>query len=113
MRCLGAGAVAPNKVVPDFDSPREYLGPHGFTQTIKNARGLELFAYFWPAKPGVPLRGIVQLAHGNATYLCFDYLKFQVRCSTMTQSNTLRPLACTVLIAFVAPAHVVSCHAVT
>ncbi|KAG2453179.1 hypothetical protein HYH02_002503 [Chlamydomonas schloesseri] len=79
MACFCGGSAA-NQVVPDpipdFDDTRLYLGQHGYTRRIRNAKGLDLYAYFWPCDPSVPLKGVVQLAHGNATYICFDYLKF-------------------------------------
>lgn len=81
MACF-CGSSAPNQVVPDpipdFDDTRLYLGQHGYTRRIRNKKGLDLYAYFWPCDPSVPLKGVVQLAHGNATYICFDYLKFVV-----------------------------------
>ncbi|GFR47645.1 hypothetical protein Agub_g9387, partial [Astrephomene gubernaculifera] len=75
--CLSREAVPQNKVVPLFDGEKDYLGERGYTRTLKSKGGLELFAYFWPADPNVPLKGIVQLSHGNTTHICFDYLKFQ------------------------------------
>ncbi|GLC42086.1 hypothetical protein PLESTB_001066600 [Pleodorina starrii] len=70
-------AVAPNKVLPEFGEEKDYLGERGYSRVLKNGDGADLFAYFWPANPDVPLKGIIQLAHGCAAYTCFDYLKFK------------------------------------
>ncbi|GLI62313.1 hypothetical protein VaNZ11_004920 [Volvox africanus] len=66
-----------NEVHPKFDEEKDYLGQHGYSKLLENEDGAALFAYLWPANPDVPLKGIIQLVHGNAAYTCFDYLKFK------------------------------------
>ncbi|GIL93053.1 hypothetical protein Vretifemale_20532 [Volvox reticuliferus] len=66
-----------NEVHPKFDEEKDYLGQHGYSKLLKNEDGAALFAYLWPANPDVPLKGIIQLVHGNSAYTCFDYLKFK------------------------------------
>lgn len=81
----GGGPVAPgsnSKVGVEFDEASDYLGPHGFTTSVCRKQGkgggANLFAYFWPAPPEAgPVRAVVILTHGNDSYICFDYLRFQ------------------------------------
>lgn len=77
--CLSSNkTVSPNQVAPKFDEEKDYLGERGYSKTLISADGVDLFAYFWPANPDVPLKGIIQLVHGSVAYICFDYLKFKV-----------------------------------
>ncbi|KAG2485920.1 hypothetical protein HYH03_015364 [Edaphochlamys debaryana] len=73
--CLSSGG----QVVPEsnFDHSSDYLGPRGYEKKLISKRGVPIHGYFWPANPEVPLLGVVQLAHGNGTYCCFDFLRFQ------------------------------------
>ncbi|PNH11861.1 hypothetical protein TSOC_001260 [Tetrabaena socialis] len=67
-------ASADVEATADVEAP-EYLGPHGYSRNVESERGVELAGYFWPAFPSAPFQGIAQLAHGNNTYTCFDFLK--------------------------------------
>ena len=53
----------------------EMLGPHGgVLKTLKNERGTELAAYFWPSSQP-QAKGIVVCIHGHGSYIGHEMLK--------------------------------------
>lgn len=61
----------------DAQPRQDYLGPKGVMRYLQNKDGIRLAGYYWPAV-GSP-RAVVQLVHGQGTYLAYDFLRNTVR----------------------------------
>ena len=51
----------------------EAKGPDGFTKQWKNAKGYEIFSYFWPTTHAEP-KGVLLLLHGHGVNVPFEFL---------------------------------------
>jgi len=52
----------------------EAKGPDGFTKQWKNAKGYEIFSYFWPTTHAEP-KGVLYLMHGHNVNIVFEFLR--------------------------------------
>ena len=59
-------------MTPPFGPPSQ--GPDGFTKQWKNAKGYDIFSYFWPTTHAEP-KGVLYLMHGHNVNIVFEFLR--------------------------------------